>query len=555
MTRFSLLDEPWINCHDAQGATVTASIRDIFDGSVTAARIVGDSPTQDYAVLRVLLAIFWRAHQPDYTDIGGSTFHMDEWFTRVYNQLSATGRDEQVLDYLNAYEDRFNLFDPTAPFMQVADLHTQSGKVSEIRRIVPEAEGRFFTMRSGAGRETITPAEAARWVIHCHAFDYSGIKSGAVGDDRVKGGRGYPIGTGWTGMTGGTVVHGENLLHTMLLNTTRECLKHPTDKPVWERSVDSAAERIYNQPSEPITPQGPADLATWQTRRIRLYRNEEGLVDQVLVSNGDKIAAAGANVMADPMTPYRWSKNKSTATETIYYPRPYDAERTTWRSLDAMLACESDAFVVPGKKDQPPKRPDIFNTLADYDKGPGVPEVLNTQIVSVEYGPQSAIITSTVDGTLGIPLHLLAQSAEDIREDISDAARATVDAAVSLGSFAGNLLVAAGGEYAFGSSATDRALHELEPIFLRWLARITPENVEKSAEGWQHVVRRAIKEHADILQRGAGPKAMIGRQVFQNAEDTKGRFVTSATARSLLERKLNQDLPLTAPKKKEKEQK
>ena len=59
---FNLLDEPWIKCMDGANQPVTLSIRDIFAGRGDAYKVVGDSPTQDYAVLRVLLAIFWRAH-------------------------------------------------------------------------------------------------------------------------------------------------------------------------------------------------------------------------------------------------------------------------------------------------------------------------------------------------------------------------------------------------------------------------------------------------------------------------------------------------------------
>ncbi len=61
---FNLIEEPWIICRTDDG-TQKLSIRQVFDGSARPLAIVGDSPTQDYAVLRVLLAIFWRAHFHD----------------------------------------------------------------------------------------------------------------------------------------------------------------------------------------------------------------------------------------------------------------------------------------------------------------------------------------------------------------------------------------------------------------------------------------------------------------------------------------------------------
>lgn len=73
--------------------------------------------------------------------------------------------------------------------------------MTALSRLVPDvpAGHPFFTTRSGADLKSMTFAEAARWVVHCQAYDPSGIKSGAVGDAQVKGGRGYPIGTGWCG--------------------------------------------------------------------------------------------------------------------------------------------------------------------------------------------------------------------------------------------------------------------------------------------------------------------------------------------------------------------
>ena len=329
---FNLVHEPWIKCRTAEGNQLL-SIRQVFDGSAKPLAVVGDSPTQDYAVLRVLLAIFWRAHYHEFarrypSPRSRKKFEWDTWFLDTRETLRETGKDEVVLGYLAEVEDRFDLLHPTVPFMQVADLHTAKNTNNEIARILPDSEGSYFTMRTGPGRVSISYDEAARWLVHTQAYDYSGIKSGAVGDPRVKGGRGYPIGQGWSGLTGGTVIRGANLLETLVLNTTESCVPTAaeTDKPVWEREPDTAAP----QDLEATQPKGPADLATWQSRRIRLF-TEDGAVTRVLVSNGDRIPNAGLNVFGDPMTPYRFSKNKSKKDFQAYYPRPYDEQRTTWR--------------------------------------------------------------------------------------------------------------------------------------------------------------------------------------------------------------------------------
>ena len=89
-------------------------------------------------------------------------------------------------------------------------------------------------------RERLSFAEAARWVVHAHAYDTSGIKTGAVGDPRVKGGKVYPLGVAWAGTLGGVFVEGENLRETLLLNlvafdTDNLRIDPDEDRPAWRR--------------------------------------------------------------------------------------------------------------------------------------------------------------------------------------------------------------------------------------------------------------------------------------------------------------------------------
>ena len=60
---FSLLDRPWILTMLTDGSTSELSLREIFDGSHSVASIRGDSPLQDAAIYRLLLAIYWCAHR------------------------------------------------------------------------------------------------------------------------------------------------------------------------------------------------------------------------------------------------------------------------------------------------------------------------------------------------------------------------------------------------------------------------------------------------------------------------------------------------------------
>ena len=58
MSRFNLLDEPWISVvYDGKGSTKDVSLQDLFTNAHQYKELAGDTKTQDFAVLRVLLAV------------------------------------------------------------------------------------------------------------------------------------------------------------------------------------------------------------------------------------------------------------------------------------------------------------------------------------------------------------------------------------------------------------------------------------------------------------------------------------------------------------------
>lgn len=536
---FSLLTEPWISCSTRSGQTALVSLRDVFAGGDDLSEVRGDSPTQDYAVLRLLLAIFWRAHASDADVSAGETFSFTTWFSQQFDSAQALEPDAVTLEYLEAHADRFDLRHPTTPFMQVADLHTQSGNTSEVARIVPEAEDTYFSMRAESGAQTLSAPEAARWLIHTHAYDYSGIKSGAVGDPRVKNNKGYPIGTGWSGMTGGTVVLGRTLRETLALNTTPaifEAGKH--DSAPWEREPDTAA------PRNDSTPAGPVDLATWQSRRIRLHWTEDR-VTQVLVSNGDRIPDAGANILADPMTPYRYSANKSTKSQDVFYARPYNAERMLWRSLEPLIAMgESEIDLKKGEK--APRRPLVLDSLAQV--GPLAlgrsRRNFELRLISASYGPQQSSAATTVDARIGFPRDLVRRDRGASRIAVFTTATCTSQAAKALGVFGAELLQAAGGDYEYQTTAANGMLGDLEGPFTQWLRDLDVDSLERCTETWARVVDAHARAQATRMLRGAGPRALIGRTITQGEQS---RLLSAGGAYMAFDRRLRKALQPLRP--------
>ena len=536
---FSLVDRPWIRCQLTDGTEAEVSIRQVFDGSTGIRGVRGDSPTQDYAVLRLLLAIYWRAHVPDAQPAPGETYDHELWFSNQLEKVNRGEADETVLAYLSNWSDRFDLLHPEWPFMQVSDLHTKSGYTKPICYLVPDAKSEFFTMRSGDGRESVTLAESARWLVHLQAFDHSGIKTGAMDDPRVKQGKLHPRGTAWSGMTGGTVILGKTIRHTLLFNTVEEALAREDDLPVWEREPDGAAGR-----KDP-TPKGAADLATWQSRRVRLFV-EAGRVTSVLVCVGDRILNRGAEVMDDPMTPYICKESRSNLARQVWRPLAYDASRTVWTSLEALLLAEGDVRggdLINSKAGGGYfRRPRTLDQIASLGYGVG-PEWVNLGLVSVEYlGKEKAKVKTTVSARIELPRSLLAPAEFRARRTVVGQAAVAQIAAKRLGEFAGRLLEAAGGNFKLQPSSSDALLKDLEREFLEWIGKLGRGGIDQGVRTWQLTVREVTLAHARAMLRGAGPKALVGRTVSGRGARPVA-VVSAGSAYRDLQRALYEALP------------
>src|SRR5699024_11224444 len=93
--------------------------------------------------------------------------------------------------------------------------------------------------------------------------------------------------------------------------------------------------------------------------------------------------------------------------------------------------------------------------------------------------------------------------------------------------------------------AARRRYAQLKPRFHNWMRDLDPKNMAQEVSSWQHTVREAALGVAQDLMNGAGQKAMIGRLLD---EDSGGRVINAGTVFQQLKRKLNKELPLTAPR-------
>lgn len=515
---FNLVDEPWVLVQHDRGPR-ELSLSEIVAQADRVRSVSGEVPTQGFAILRVLLAICHDA-------IG--------WHTEDdMEMLRDKGIDlDRVSEYLAQFRDRFHLFDEHRPFMQVADLHTAKGEHSGLEKIIADVPNGhpFFTTRAGKGIKRISPAEAARWLVHVQAFDPSGIRSGAVGDKLVKGGKGYPIGTAWAGQLGGIVVHGRTLVET-LANNIAATPENPTDRPVWALHERHTAER-----AEEAHPSGPVQLLVWQSRRVRLIGDESG-VHGVVLAQGDRAVPQNLREV-EPMSAWRYSKPQSKKFgRAVYMPNKHEPSRALWRGLPSIIAFEPGRVKDQGGEHDAFARPQTLGWLAAHD------DTVVLQAVGIAYGGQEATIEEIVDDRVELHADLLTEDGVGVQRAITDAVAAADACVRQVGQLAANLARAAGEKGdAAGDGPRGRAMEEawaaLDQPARRWVGALTLDtDVQAAKLAWQSTVDRIVRDSADQLVNAAGPAAIRGRT-------TSFGFVSAALAHSWFLHRIRDQLSL-----------
>jgi CRISPR system Cascade subunit CasA len=503
---FDLTGQPWIQVLRCDGSQDQLSLCQVFEQAGKLRRVVDDLAAQEFALVRLLLAV---TH--DALDGPGD---IEEW-AELWEDPDCFA---PVQAYLEEHRERFDLLHPVTPFLQTAGLRTAKDEVFSLNRIVADvpAGEPFFSARM-PDVERLTFAEAARWVVHVHAYDTSGIKTGMAGDDRVKGGKVYPLGTGWAGGLGGVFVEGDTLRETLLLNLvaadTEELDFSSDDRPAWRREPCGPG-------SDGRLATGPRDLYTWQSRRVRLHHDADG-VHGVVLGYGDPLAWRNMH-RREPMTAWRRSptQEKKLGQSPVYLPLEHDPARSAWRGIAALLA---DRLEETGGAEGPPRlRPRILEWVARLaTEGPlSRRSLVRARTVGVRYGTQQSVVDEVVEDRLVMPVVLLhGQDPTYARQAI--AAADDADRAVrALGDLAADLARAVGAEQEGPKSAARaEGFDALDHPYRGWLSAMAevPDPFEHR-HVWQRQVRQTVGRLGDRLIAAAGDAAWEGRV----QTDTKG---------------------------------
>lgn len=483
---FNLLDEPWIRVMTEDCIVVERSLMQVLLNSHQYQRLAGELPTQDVALLRLLLAIlqtvFYRVDPEGEDDpIEDRAAAIRRW-----QALWNAGRFpvQPIRTYLETWKDRFWLFHQEHPFYQVpaAALGTKF-KASKLNGELSESahKMRLFPLRDGEEKETLSYAEAARWLVTLIGFDDSASTKKETG-----------TGTGWLGDRVNVYAIGENLFETLMLNLV--FLKDgryvwAENIPAWEQPTMTTAKK-----REIPLPDNQAELLTLQSRRLILSR-EENRVTGFSSTGGDFFGKEGrVNAFSEQMTLWRAGKTPKNAVPQ-FVPASVDPWRQMWRDFEVILGRREDTHI-----------PGVVAWLTELRRKNVIPrKYVHIASVGVTYDSKKGSIADIISDHLDFQMSLLDAAGELWIVLVGGEIHLIDKVARTLGALAEGLYLAQGGQLdGAGKKARQSQRDEgmrllyaaVDLPFREWLAHIGAQDAPDGGLGAlrTHGCRRSVPE-------------------------------------------------------------
>ncbi len=509
---FNLIDGPWIRVMDSNCNVSEVSLKDAILNAHNYKSLSGELPTQDIAVMRLMLAVLHTVYSRADENGNDSPLDEDGEDEAIYRWKALWKKghfsEKAIGDYFETWHERFWLFHTERPFGQVAGLNIGTdydapklnGEISESSNKV-----RFFSMYSGNEKSSLTYPQAARWLLYLNAYDDTSSKPTKEGKAKAGGSLPSP-GVGWLGKLGLIYITGNNLFETLMLNLimVNEDIVQESQNPLWEQEKVSDAER-----TEIALPSDLAALYTLQSRRILLIRKGNKVVSYKLLG-GDFFEKE--NAFFEPMTVWNSSKKEN----DVFSPKRHDSSKQMWREFSVMF------------NEKGGKQAGVLSWFKNYLKGKNmIPRsvLLKTSITAVEYGDKDFFVKNVYSDSLTMHAELLSDLGADWRVKIETEIDRCGKLANIIAYLAQNLYVASGGS----NSKKDKHYMEIPNVvksqlyyrfdlpFREWLRSIDPDILDEEEKykkqlKWQSTAQRITEMYARELVSETNDTAIIGHK-------------------------------------------
>lgn len=556
MGKFNLLDEPWVSVvYDDRGATKEVSLLDLFQNAHSYKDLAGDTKTQDFAVLRVLLAVLHtvfsrfdangqvyeylevdeRFRQLEAVDEADLNDYEDKLYDTWVNLWNRGQFPEIISQYLEKWRDRFYLFDEDYPFFQVRKEDISEEKINKakagsvsgkfINRTISESGNKvsLFAPRSSQKKELLGFGEIARWLLAFQGYTGTGDKTKFNNlDNEVK------LSKGWLFDIGAIFVKGENLYETLLLNcilpySQRDNLEH-IQRPCWELASKELLE-------EYLSGKAINNLSSLYTSWSRsVYINPEiGLETPFSVQIVKLPEVPHQDNFLEPFT--LWKYNLSGESKGSHTPNKHSVNQSLWRSF-ALLTTTVDNQRKPG----------IIDWLDVLKEEIGEQQImLNAVSMQDDGNATSWLPTDEIIDTLSINEFVLTDLHEkgwvtrinDVVEETKTVVSRTYRKFITDIREIRNIK-----SDAFTSQKVEECYFKIDQPFRQWLSSIKYED-EKDHKifEWRQILKKLVLHEAEILLQEGSPRDYIG--IIDN---DKGIVKNIATAYDSFNYWLNQNV-------------
>jgi len=311
---FNLLDEPWLPVRLPDGRVCELGLLDVFARASAINTLAETAPTSLIAQYRLLLAIVHRA----------LTRAQGHWKDRDRQRWHRGGLPQEAIrDYLEHWRERFWLFHPEHPFMQVAALaeaeETRDKQKPWTVISLGSASGNAAVVFDHSCDVAVEPMPAStvlRALLGFYQFTPGGLVKTLRDADKA----------GPLSNTAAVLPLGASLAQTLCLALHIPTTEGHEDLPCWERTPPSIAQLR----GEPTPASGPNDRYTRLTRAVLLLPNAQSQVQWIRFAAG--LALAEDEHAPDPMASYKEKANGDGMLRLTF-----TEGRAFWRDLPVLL--------------------------------------------------------------------------------------------------------------------------------------------------------------------------------------------------------------------------
>lgn len=530
MSQFNLLDEKWlIVMSGEEGETEEVSLKKLFENAHIYKRLAGETPTQDFAILRLLLAVLHTVFTRftvsgefyEYVAIDTDTFQIkegiDEEDVSEYEEdLYATWKTlwwksrfpDIVNGYLDKYRHRFYLLDEKYPFFQFPEIGGSDYLYSATDNPINKLNGRILEgdptkprLFMSQHQTEIEYSAAARWLLYTNG--YAPAKSGRPSSKKKKR---DSTGVAYLGKLGGVYASGKNLFETLLLNLNlREsaCVQ----RPIWE--VEPKIENFRG------VPDNLAQLFTYPSRQLLLKANG---VNQIIEYRLDLAISnfeyAQSLKIIEPFTLWRYDTKLDVEKWKVkegYIPKRHDPDKYFWQEMRTFSYIEEKEC-----------RPGVIDWLITLQGDGLVTGLISLNAVAENYIQKDGVVDRQIYDQISENIGLLDRQEDGwltrIADEIKNTEKVISNTIVRFARDIDKIRFSKGADTKRKSqqNATEQEtkrqiFFSVDRRFRMWLISISPQDEKKERTlEWKSILREEIIQQGDKLIQGAGNRDYLG---------------------------------------------